>query len=209
VTPKSVHKDADSLARFFFDQDEAAIVAVRLAGDPDFQAKAQVVASETSAKRRKDAAVRESKSYAPYQSAGRNFIVDLLLLMAAGPRFKGQPLVDFVANELRPAVWCESAALGDLDPQRVRPRWSTLSRGADFVARFGAFNCLECEQPFAQADRYEHGSSHRRSRRVHCDACKTRLKPAASASQVDEMKRALEAATGQRREQRATRRGRG
>jgi len=190
----------------YFDQDEASIVLVVLAGDADFKAKGLTVAAAPSVERR-NAAARAARDYAPYKNTpAHQLIVDLLLVMAEEPwREKGTTSLDFFANLFRPAVWCESP-LHELDGRRARARWWTLENGAHALARFGARKCLNCGKALA-GDIYERGASRKRSRRTHCEACKA--KPRARhliASQVNAKRQALDAATGQRRRHRAARR---
>src|SRR5829696_2722753 len=85
--PKSMHKDNDPSQKerlAYFDQDEATLVRLALAEDPDFRAKAQRIA-QTAAGERLAAAEREAESYAPYETAKRCVMAELLLLMAEEP----------------------------------------------------------------------------------------------------------------------------
>lgn len=186
------------------DHDEASILRVILADDPDFQAKSRPIAAAPANQRRRLAEVI-ARDYAPKRSAGHELIVELLLFMAEEPwRQKGAPRIDFFANLSRPAFWADSP-LDELDGRRVRPRWATLEDGAHALALFGAGKCLNCEKKLA-GDRYERGASGKRSRRLHCDACKTKERRTLLASQVDAKRQALDAATGQRRRYRSARR---
>ena len=148
----------------------------------------------------------EAKSYTPYRGAHRDLIVQLLL-DAAEERWRTDPPGRryFFANWGRRAVWAEPEALGELDPCRVRTRWPMLVEGAQFLARFGAFSCIACGMAFRESGRYERGVGRRFSRRYHCDACKDRFGTLA-ASQIGAIRKALDAATGQRRAWRAARR---
>jgi hypothetical protein len=81
-----------------------------------------------------------------------------------------------------------------------------LRRGAKYFANFGAFKCIHCGRQFVASDRYVRvGVSRRRSRRTHCAGCEEKLGTLA-ASQVREMWKAVDAATGRYRHRRAARR---
>jgi hypothetical protein len=189
----------------YFDDEEAAIVPTVLAGDECFREKARTIAARDPEDRRAEAE-REAKSYAPNRGSHRDLIVELLLIMAAEPwRRKEIPPLVFFANRHRRAVWADSP-LDDFDPRRARARWVMLKEGAHGVARLGAFKCIHCGRPLGH-DRYDRGASRRRSRRTHCGQCwgNPRIRRGIR-SQLDAMRKALDAATGQRRRQRARRR---
>ena len=189
----------------YFDEDEVAIVPTVLADNECFQEKAQTIAASDPLDRRAEAE-RQAKSYASNRGAHRDLIVELLLIMADEPwRRKEIPASMFFANQHRRAVWADSP-LEELDPRRARARWEMLKEGAHAVARLGAFKCIHCDRPLGR-DRYDRGASRRRSRRKHCGQCwgNPRIRPGIR-SELDAMRKALDAATGQRRRQRARRR---
>jgi hypothetical protein len=190
----------------FHDEDESAHLATFLANDECFQANARAVAAEPR-ENWPAAAHREAKSYAPYRGVHRAYIVRLLLVAAEQPCV-GRPdpnPASYFANLSRAGHWME-APLEELDGRRVRERWETLTEGAQCFARFGAYRCINCGTAFSASGRYEYGPLRkRRSRRYHCDPCDARLGSLA-ASQVEAMRKVLDAATGQRRRSRAARR---
>jgi hypothetical protein len=203
-----MHK-RDALSRkehlTYFDQAEAAIVPLALAEDPDFQAKGRQIAGEPP-RRRRSAAELSAKDYVPNKSAAQELVVELLLLMAEEPwRSKRMPRRHqrryFFENLTQSAVWVD-APLDDLDGRRTRNRRAMLEEGARALAYFGARKCLHCGTPLA-SDRYDRGFSGRRSRRTHCGRC---CNASIVASELDAKRKALAAATGQRRRYRAARR---
>ena len=188
-----------------FDDDEVALVVTVLAGDACFQEKARTI-SAAEPDDRQACAEREAKSYTPKRGPHRDLIVQLLLDAADEPwRRKEIPSDMFFANRYRRAVWAD-APLDELDPRRARARWVMLKEGAHGVARLGAFKCIYCGRPLGP-DRYDRGASRRRSRRTHCGQCweDPRIRRGIP-SELDAMRKALEAASGQRRRQRARRR---
>jgi uncharacterized protein YlaI len=193
----------------FHDEDESALLGFVLSGDKCFQAKAQAIAAAP-AEARLATAQREAKSYTPYggrkRGAHRELIVHWLLRAADQPWEYGENgRRTYFANLPRRAHWPEDE-LAELDGRRIRERWPTLYEGAKCLRRFGGFRCIGCGTVFAKGGRYECVPlSNRPSRRYHCDACKCRL-GSLTASQVESMRKALDAATGQRRSRRAARR---
>jgi hypothetical protein len=185
----------------YFDQEEASVVPVVLAEDPDFQTKSRQIAGMAPCDRR-PAAEREAKNYVPNKSAGQKLIVDLLLLMAKEPwEQRGWIRRDFFANLTRKAVWAD-APLDKLDGRRARERWVMLEEGARALARRGAGKCIHCGTALG-SDRYERGASGARSRRTHCGRC---CPQSIVDSELDALRKALDAATGRRRRYRAARR---
>jgi hypothetical protein len=205
-----MHKgDADSLSKkehlTYFDQAEAAIVPLALSEDPDFQAKGRQIASELPRDRRA-AAELLAKGYVPNKSAAQELVVELLLLMAEEPwRSKRMPRRHqrryFFENLTQAGVWVD-APLEELDARRARDRRAMLEEGAQALAYFGAGKCMHCGSPLAR-DRHDRGFSERRSRRTHCGRC---CNASIVASELDARRKALAAATGQRRRHRAARR---
>ena len=140
------------------------------------------------------------------RGAHRTLIVQWLLIAAEEPWDYGDNgRRTYFANLPRRAHWIEDE-LGELDGRRVRDRWSMLYEGAEFLERFGAFLCINCETPLAPNARYEYGPlSSRRSRRYHCDGCKSRL-GSVTRSQVEAIRKVLDVSTDQRRLRRTARR---
>jgi hypothetical protein len=192
------------LTRGLHDEDEASIVPLVLAEDECFVEKSRAVSAAEDPLAR---ARLEAKSYAPNKGRHQDFVAQLLL-DAAEERWgelRAAERRDLAANRGRRAVWAEPEAFGELDPCRVRTRWPVLQDGARCLARYGAFKCINCEMEFSVSGRYERGAARRPSRRHHCDACKGRLGPL-TASQIDAMRKALDAATGESRVRRAAQR---
>ena len=187
-----------------FDDDEAAVVRLRLTEDPDFQAKARLIAERPAVERRA-AAEREAGSYAPYRGAGRRAIADLLLLMAEEPwRSRGSRASLFFGNLDRTVgVWVDDPSLGDVGARRVRERWDPLVEGAQALADFGAGRCIGCPERFVE--RYERGYSARRSRRKHCEKCRARDGSLCRSREAN-MRQAFDVLTGARQRSRANRR---
>ena len=190
----------------FHDEDESVHLATLIAHAGCFQAKARAIAAEPREKW-PAAAHREAQSYTPYRGGHRDYIVGLLLVAAEQP-WVGRPdpnPASYFSNLSRTAHWTE-APLHESDGRRVRERWETLNEGAKCLARFGAYGCINCGTALSVSGRYEYGAlGKRRSRRYHCDACKSRP-GSRTASQIEAMRKVLDAATGQRRHRRAARR---
>ena len=194
--------DEDRLPReerlVLFDQTEASLVPTVLARDPDFQAKLRTIAGMPRSGRRK-AAERVARDYVPNGRLAREMLVDLLLVGADEPwRRSGTTPVEFFGNLKRPAFWLE-AELDELDAQRRKTRWLTLTQGALAFARFGAGRCLDC------GDRLS-GDALERPRRSHCRLHEKKLPSHERAAQIDARRQALNAWTGQRRRYRSARR---
>jgi hypothetical protein len=133
---KSTHKEDPSQKErlAYFDEDEATVVRLVLAEDPDFQATARRIAARPAGERMA-AAEREAESYAPYKSAGRRVIAELLLYMAEEPwRSRASTAWLFFANLHRKAVWVEDPGVNDVGARRVRERWQSLQEGAQSLA---------------------------------------------------------------------------
>lgn len=206
---KSTHKEDPSQKErlAYFDEDEATVVRLVLAEDPDFQATARRIAARPAGERMA-AAEREAESYAPYKSAGRRVIAELLLYMAEEPwRSRASTAWLFFANLHRKAVWVEDPGVNDVGARRVRERWQSLQEGAQSLAYFGAGRCVGCGFDFG-VHRYERGPWVRRSRRKHCDTCR-RDDPRRSLCPRREanMRQAFDVLTGARQRHRASRRG--
>jgi hypothetical protein len=189
-----------------FDEDEATVVRLVLAEDSDFRAKGQRIASKPT-RERLAAAEREAASYAPYRTASRRVIAELLLSMAEEPwRSRGSTAWLFFANLDRKAVWVDDPDLDDLAGRRVRERWESLRDGAQALAWFGAGRCVGCGSDL-RARQYRRGAWGRRTRRRHCEACLGRdRRGSLCARRETDMRKALDLLTGARRRHRASRR---
>jgi hypothetical protein len=176
------------------DDNEGGIVASVLANDACFQEKVDRVAlAEPSARR--DVAEHEARDYAPYERAHHGHITGLLL---AGANEDDRRLrSSIIATTPHVPVWPD-LPLHDHDPRRAKQRWQRLKEGADRLALLGAHLCIGCGKTKTRAAE--------RGRRRHCSACEERLGRAICAAQVDAIRTALDAATGQHRARRASRR---
>jgi hypothetical protein len=206
---KSTHKRVDDslsekerLANF--DEDEATVVRLTLAEDSDFQAKGQRIALTPAGER---LAEREAASYAPYRTAGRRVIAELLLHMAEEPwRSRGSRAWLFFANLDRKAIWVDDPSLDDLAARRVRERWESLRVGAQSLAYFGAGRCIGCGSDLG-ARQYRRGAWGRRTRRKHCEAClDSDPRKSLCARREADMRKAVDVLTGARQRHRTSRR---
>jgi hypothetical protein len=198
---KSVHNEGEQMTKkerlSHFDDLEASIVRWRLGTDEEFLLKARRIAILEPLERRAEAE-REAVSYVSYQGPHRRLVVDLLLLCADEPWNAWHPATRVTFLSSGRAVWVD-AELDELDARRVRERWTTLKEGAQRLAWFGAGRCISCGVRLA-ADRFR-GRAHP----THCSAHE-RLSGAIRESHKGEIREALDAATGQRRRRRASRR---
>jgi hypothetical protein len=183
----------------YHDDDEAAIVPWVLGGDDCFLKSADKLAALPSEERAREAETI-AKDYAPYngpkRGAHHRLIVDLLLLAAETPPGLRQTLL---ANSVRRSVWAESD-LDELDGRRKRERWPTLEWGAQRLALLGASRCIECGKELAALRRRA------RPRVAHCAYCERRYSSKIRDSHLSEIREALDATTGQRRQRRSARR---
>jgi hypothetical protein len=192
------------------DDDDAAILGRVLASDEVFHRKCELVA-ESAILQRWSTAEREACAYTPYRGAHRDLIVELLLAGAkAWDDYPGRfaaPVMRFrVQNLKRRSIWLDDETERDDEPRRWRDRKRRLEDGALRVARHGAGRCIGCDERLA-GDRYERGPRGRRVRRFHCSArCPEARTAGIQASQLESMRDAFDAATGQRRARRAARR---
>jgi hypothetical protein len=211
---KSVHKEDASLSPkerlSYFDDDEAAVLPQRLGNDPMFQERAARVARSPEPERRA-VAEHEATAYRRYRGPSRDWLIELLLSASEKPwrRFLAAEFDEkteaaarqtWFANVPRRAVWVE-AEPDENDPRRRRKRDQTLKEGANRIALGGAGQCVTCGAELA--DQYVRiGGSRRRTRRDRCEGCEK--KPDLFAEAVRET---YEAATRQRQQRRARRRG--
>jgi hypothetical protein len=186
---KSVHNGdlTKREKRVCFDEDEAGVLPRVLATDEHFLAAAAIVAA---AAHRDEEADNQAAAYAPYRGRHRDYIASLLVAACE----REPPLRrTYLANRHRTAIWAD-AKQDELEPLRVRTRWPRLEEGAQRVAALGARRCIGCGGPL------------RRGHRLHCSRCWERFPEGVRNSHAESMRVALDAATGQRRAQRAARR---
>jgi hypothetical protein len=205
-----MHKqhDPSQKARLaYFDQDEATLVRLVLGEDPDFRATARCIA-ECPPAERQAAAERQAETYAPYDTANRQAIAELLLVMAEELRHsrnRKASLFSF-ANRDRVAVWEDDPSLHDVGARRVRERWESLHEGARSLAWFGAGRCIGCGADFG-SERYGRGAWDRRSRRKQCERCRdSDSRGSLRRSREANMRQAFDVLTGARQRSRASRR---
>jgi hypothetical protein len=194
--------------RHHYDDDEAAILPRFLASDEVFQQKCGLVAESPIAQAR-STAEQEASAYTPYRGAHRDLIVELLLAGAEPwdhyPERFTAPLRRYrIENAKRRSLWLDDELERDDDPRRRRDRTRRLEKGALRVAHYGAGRCIGCGERLA-GDRYEWQTT-RRARRLHCSPCGNALPEDIRARQLESMRDAFDAATGQRRVRRAARR---
>ena len=206
---KSGHNELTKKERAHYsDEAKAGLLGWVLGDDAHFQGLVATLASVPPRERR-TRAKEQARDYAPYDGPHRDHIAELLLAGAA-------PMPERIAlwgegNDARRAtmrryllgnlsargVWAE-APLEDTDAQRVRNRQDRLREGALYVARFGAYTCLNCEARLA------HDSRSGRAHPTHCSPCSAA--PWEAGRQREAMREALDAGTDQRRARRARRR---
>jgi hypothetical protein len=181
----------------YYDDDEASIVPRVLAADPFFQQAVETLVTLPPDMRTVQAE-QIAKKYAAYKGPHQRLIAKQLLLAAKTP---SRVRTTRLENSARRAVWAESP-LEEHDGRRIRQRWQTLEDGAKRLARFGAGICihLECTTPLASDQLGGRGRS------WHCSAHQGELSAGVRDSQRNEIREALDAATGQRRARRAARR---
>ena len=185
----------------FHDDDEASVVPWVFGADEHFQRSVKELAKFAEGSRRKEARAI-ARRYVPYEGPHFDLIVDLLVYASCESLDPSGPVLQtLLVNRKRRAVWSE-ADIDELDPQRVRERWTTLEQGAQRLARRGSGKCieLECSTPL-RADKLR-----QRPRALYCDVHERDTHESLKSSQVDQIRQALDAATGQRRRARAARR---
>jgi hypothetical protein len=101
-------------------------------------------------------------------------------------------------RRFRSAVWADDNRPTERRRRRIRgDRRERLEAGARRIARLGAGECIECGKQLA--DRFEYrGASRKPARRLYCDD-HAALLPHSERMHQQEMRDALEAATGQHR----------
>jgi hypothetical protein len=190
----------------YHDADEVSVVAWTLSGDEDFQALAEVIARADASLQRKRAE-EIAKRYVPYRGVHRDWIIDLFLYGASKPRtgvterLRPALLQTILADRDRRAVWAD-AELDELDARRARNRSATLAQGAQRLARCGAGRCIELNCP----TRLANDKLQSRPRGMYCDAHEKALLQHVKSMQMDQIRQALDAATGRHKKSRAARR---
>jgi hypothetical protein len=182
------------------DDAEASIVAWVLGADEHFLKEARGLIPVDPSERDLEAE-RVAKAYVPNRGLHRSLIANLLIRAADLPGDASPALVQtFLVKDFARAVWVDDA-LDELDPRRRRERWTTLELGAERLARRGAGKCIQigCRTTLAK-DQFSG-----RSRPTYCGVHQA-LKSWERDSHQNEIRQALDAATGQRRRRRARRR---
>jgi hypothetical protein len=200
---KSGHKDELSKKEHahYSDEIEGGVLAGVLADDDHFQGLVATL-TKTGRDQRRDRAWEQARAYAPYDRPHRARIAELLLVAAQA---EWEEPASTIAAQRRTrlinhggrAVWAD-APLEATDAQRVRDRQGRLLEGAFYVARFGAYKCVNCEAPLARDARS--GRRHP----SHCSPCSAI--PGEAGRQGEAMRDAFDAGTDQRRTRRAKRR---
>jgi hypothetical protein len=197
---KSMHNRGEPLTEkerlSHHDDDEASILPWVLAGDQCFNDRADTLAAHPLRERIAEAE-RLAKNYAPYRGPHQRFIAELFVLAAETPAPLRQTRL---ANYVRRPIWAADE-LDDLDGRRKRERWQTLEDGARRVARLGAGVCIALDCPTKLATDKFGG----RARPTHCSVHEG-WRAGVRECHRNEIREALDAATGQRRRRRAARR---
>jgi len=215
---KSVHKDELLLPKkersHYSDEREAGLLGWVLGGDDHFQRLVEILV-DTAPEERRARAWEQACAYAPYGGAHRARIAELLLaavepvpqqieieLWAKGRNDRRAAMCRYRLQNLSArGVWAEDDREDTADAQRVRDRQHRLLEGAFYIARFGAYRCINinCGVPLAQDARS--GRRHP----SHCSPCSATA-PWEVGRQREAMRDALDAGTDRRRVRRAKRR---